>query len=158
MGDNTRMTRVYRSRVDWWLGAVLAAGGGVSLVSSVAALVAGAPPAPALLGIVAGVGLPCWLLLGTTYALDDTTLRVRSGPLRWRIPLADITGTAPTSNPLSSPALSLRRLRIEYGAGRSLMISPRDEDDFLRELGARSARARERREPALGAGREPSAS
>jgi hypothetical protein len=158
MRDNTRMTRVYRSRVDWWLGAVLAIGGGIALVSGVTALVAGAPAVPALLGIVVGGGLPCWLLLGTTYELDDTMLRVRCGPLRWRIPLAEITGTAPTSNPLSSPALSLRRLRIEYGAGRWLMISPRDEDDFLRELGVRSTRARERRAPAVGAGGGRSAS
>jgi hypothetical protein len=43
----------------------------------------------------------------------------------------DITAITPTSNPLSSPALSLDRLRIDYGKGRSVMISPRDKQGFL---------------------------
>jgi hypothetical protein len=40
----------------------------------------------------------------------------------------------PTRNPLSSPALSLDRLRIEYGQGRAIMISPADKGPFLRAL------------------------
>jgi hypothetical protein len=38
---------------------------------------------------------------------------------------------------LTSPAFSLDRLRIEYGRGRWIMISPRDKDGFLRELEVR---------------------
>lgn len=48
--------------------------------------------------------------------------------------LEDIERVSRTSNPLSSPALSLKRLRIEYGGGRSEMMSPDDEEAFLREL------------------------
>jgi hypothetical protein len=61
-------------------------------------------------------------------------LVVRSGPFKWCIPIADITSITPTSNPLSSPALSLDRLRIEYGRGHLLMISPRDKEQFVRDL------------------------
>jgi hypothetical protein len=139
------MTRVFRSRVDGWLAVLLVLAMAITLTTSLAALAAGGPAWPAGFGLLLGFGLPAWIVLSTRYTLDDTTLHVRSGPFSWRIPLAEVTGTAQTSNPLSSPALSLRRLRIDYGAGRSLMISPRDEDDFVRELETRSARARERR-------------
>ena len=81
-----------------------------------------------------GVGLPLWLLLGTRYILEPDQLLVRSGPFRWRVPIADIVRITPTTNPLSSPALSLDRLRIEYGRGSAIMISPRDKDRFLRDL------------------------
>jgi hypothetical protein len=39
-----------------------------------------------------------------------------------------------TRNPLSSPAMSLDRLRIEYGQGKAIMISPEPRAEFLRQL------------------------
>jgi len=81
-----------------------------------------------------GTGLPLWLLLSTRYTLGYGQLVVLSGPFKWRIPVADITSITPTSNPLSSPALSLDRLRIDYGKGKSLMISPRDKEQFVRDM------------------------
>jgi len=101
---------VFPSKVDTWLVVVLAA------------------------AILIGAALPAWLLMATHYTLEDTELRVRSGPFRWSVPIREITAITPTRNPLSSPALSLDRLRIDYGRGRSLMISPADKDGFLREL------------------------
>jgi hypothetical protein len=43
--------------------------------------------------------------------------------------------------PGMAPALSLDRLRIDYGDGRSLMISPADKQGFLCDFAARRARA-----------------
>jgi hypothetical protein len=83
-----------------------------------------------------GVLLPAWLLLGTDYVLDQEHLKIRCGPFRWSIPVREIRHVEPTRNPLSSPALSLDRLRIEYGNGKSLMISPRDTEQFLADLDA----------------------
>lgn len=136
-----RKARVYRSRIDPWVLAVLipamAAAAYVALQSF-----ASNPFVPwsfsALIAVV-GVGLPLWLLLATYYRFDGPDLVVRSGPFRWRIPLVAITGVTPTSELLSSPALSLDRLKITYGQGRSIMISPRDKQDFLRELELRRA-------------------
>ena len=85
---------------------------------------------------VIGVGLPIWLLLSTRYMLEPRQLRVQSGPFKWHIKVADITSITPSSNALSSPALSLDRLRIDYGSGRSLMISPRNKEQFLRDIEA----------------------
>jgi hypothetical protein len=44
-------------------------------------------------------------------------------------------------DPGTGPALSLDRLRIEYGSGRALMISPAEKQRFLRDLAARRARS-----------------
>ena len=53
------------------------------------------------------------------------------------MPLAAIASVEPTRNPLSSPACSLGRLRIRYGA-KQIMISPLDRVGFLRALAARA--------------------
>ena len=81
------------------------------------------------------LAFPLWTLVGTWYALDSNALYVRSGPFRWTISLREIHSvTAARDYMRSSPALSLDRLRIEYGSGRSIMISPRDKEAFMRDL------------------------
>ncbi len=131
------MATVYRSKIDVWLMAVLAMAIAGSLLAALTVLSVRSPTAWAIAALTAivGAGLPLWLLLATHYTLERGQLVVRSGPFTWRIPVADITSITPTSNPLSSPALSLDRLRIEYGQGRSLMISPRDKEQFVRDIG-----------------------
>jgi hypothetical protein len=79
-------------------------------------------------------GFVLWVMLGTYYEIEGNRLLVRSGPFRWRIPINEIEEMTPTHNPLSSPALSLDRLRIEYSGGRSVMISPEDKDRFIAEI------------------------
>ncbi|MFQ5610075.1 MAG: PH domain-containing protein [Woeseiaceae bacterium] len=42
----------------------------------------------------------------------------------------------PTRNPLSSPALSLDRLKITYGPkNRKVLVSPADKESFVQALG-----------------------
>jgi membrane protein YdbS with pleckstrin-like domain len=131
-------TETYRSKVDTWLLWVLWSTPAVVLVAAGSAAWSGALPIPVALLVVASASLlPWWLIRSTRYELSETTLRVRSGPWRWDIPITDIRAIVPTRSPLSSPALSLERLRIEYGTGRSLMISPVDPERFLRALEAR---------------------
>lgn len=105
-------------------GTLLAAGprGGIALVA---------------LMLLAGVILPAWVLLGTGYHFEGRTLVVRGGPFRWRIPVQEVYAVRPTRGALSSPALSLDRLRIEYGEDRALQISPRDVAAFMQEMQAR---------------------
>jgi len=87
--------------------------------------------------LLLGVGLPMWLLVATDYRFEGKTLLVRGGPFRWRIRVHEINTVRPTQNLLSSPALSPDRLCIDYGDGKSLMISPCEVDTFLCELQAR---------------------
>jgi hypothetical protein len=50
------------------------------------------------------------------------------------VPIDSIEKVEATRSPLSSPALSLDRLRINYGK-RRIMVSPSDRAGFLRAIG-----------------------
>jgi hypothetical protein len=132
------MQRTYRSKVD----------GKIALVvgSAVAVLVVAGATLPdrsheASVAVHAAslfcLALCVWTLLGTYYVIDSTTLVVRSGPFHWSVPLREIRSVQPTRDVRSGPALSFDRLRIEYGAGRVLLISPREKDAFLADLARR---------------------
>jgi hypothetical protein len=87
-------------------------------------------------GIVVGIFI-IWLMTPLYYEITQSELNVRSGPMRWSIPLKSIAEVCLTRSPLSSPALSLDRLLIKYENGKGaseLMISPKDQIAFLQEL------------------------
>jgi hypothetical protein len=126
----------FRSKVDWWFGAVLlisaaASAMAIGIVAVVESPLLALAVSPLLL---LSVGLPVWLLLATRYTFNAADLDVRCGPFAWRVPLREIRAVTATRNPLSSPALSLDRLRIDFGGMNSIMISPEDKEGFLREL------------------------
>ena len=79
-----------------------------------------------------------WLPFSASYTLTATDLLVRAAFFRWRVPLDQIIEVFPTHNPLSSPALSLDRLRVNYQrpSGRTwwVMISPKEKKQFLDDL------------------------
>jgi membrane protein YdbS with pleckstrin-like domain len=72
------------------------------------------------------------------YKITASSLLIQSGLLmRYEIPLSSIKRVQPTRNPLSAPAWSLDRLRIDYkdkDRSRFALISPKDKEAFLREL------------------------
>jgi uncharacterized membrane protein YdbT with pleckstrin-like domain len=128
-------TQTFRSKVDTWLVLVLGASVFIVMFTVVAATRSGEMSwAAGFAAVLVAAGLPLWIFSTTRYELSRESLIVRSGPFRWNIPVADITTVTPTRNPLSSPALSLDRLRIEYGQGRVVMISPSDRHSFVRAL------------------------
>lgn len=77
------------------------------------------------------------LLRSTYYQIDGGTLLIRSSFLTWRVPIAEIRAVTPTHSALSSPALSLDRLRIDYGS-KAIMVSPEDQRRFIEALRARN--------------------
>ncbi len=126
----------YRSTIDTWLLAVSIAAVSICLLLIFFALTA-APVEQRwliLISAIVGISIPLWFLLSTTYTLAPGRLIIRSGPFKWIHNPADIKHVTPTRNPLSSPVLSLDRLRIEFNDNRSVMISPADKEGFLREL------------------------
>jgi len=136
-------TTTFKSKIDAWLWVVLVISAGACFV---AAMFLAAPDSLALrlnafVLVMVGSVLPIWILTSTRYTFTATDLDVRCGPFRWRVPLRDIRTVTPTKNPLSSPALSLDRLRIDYGRNRWIMVSPRDRERFLSELEARGVAA-----------------
>lgn len=80
------------------------------------------------------VGLIAWVNFGTYYIVDETELKIISGPFRWSVPIGEIHRITPTRAPWSSPALSLNRLRIEYGNKKQILVSPERRDEFIRRL------------------------
>ena len=75
------------------------------------------------------------VLFRTYYQVDGNNLRIVSGPFHWNVPIDQISSVERTRNPLSSPALSLDRLRIRYAGKKSIMISPADRQRFMKALG-----------------------
>jgi hypothetical protein len=132
--------RWYPSKVDWWLAIILVAGPLASLGGFASALSNGSGVAVAGLGVAVFAAIYLGLVFPMRYGIDDTHVIVRHGLIRQRIPLRDITQVYETRSPLSSPALSLDRIRIVFGTGmfKSAMISPAAKQEFLAEL----ARAR----------------
>lgn len=122
------MAVTFRSKIDWWLAIPFAIAFGGMLLSAYVSVMLGSWLM--LLLPLACLAFFSWIIFGTFYHIEDDNLLVRSGPFRWRIAIKDIRRIIPTHNPLSSPALSLDRLRIEYGNGRSIMVSPADKEGF----------------------------
>jgi len=136
------MAQIYFSRIDTWLALLLA---GVVVLCVAITLLSIPKGTTAVLAslpsLLIGAGLPVWLFINTSYTLTDSSLLVRSGPFRWTVPVAEITKVMPTNSVLSSPALSLDRLRIEYSRGKVVMISPKLKEEFLQDLNARRRKA-----------------
>ena len=57
---------------------------------------------------------------------------------RWRIPLVEIQRVSPSQDLSAAPALSIKRLKIEYvqeGKAKFVMVSPKDQQAFAQALG-----------------------
>ena len=67
------------------------------------------------------------------YQIDASVLTVRSGFTRTRIPISQILTIKPSWIPLSSSALSVDSLRIDYLA-TFIFISPKDKKSFINDL------------------------
>lgn len=130
--------RAFAAKIDMWI-LVLVAGSSIVCLFVSASVVVSEVPGRYMIAVVLLVSSASslWILLSTSYTLHGGELRVRCGPFRWTVPLSEIRDVRSTRNPLSSPAPSLDRLRIDYGTGRWIMISPCDKQSFLRELEAR---------------------
>ena len=137
---------VYHSKKDWWLMALVWFG--VLLPSLIGIY---------LLIVENGSGDAGWTMLFTSvfiagvvlvltyplyYEIREANLIVRCGVLvRKEIPLSSIVEARPTTDPLSAPAWSLDRVRIDYrkNGGRGfVLISPDDKLEFIRELADRT--------------------
>jgi len=128
---------LHRSKVDTWLLATLVFSAAVSIAAAGFILYIESSPVTwvaAIFTTIAGAGLPIWLLTSTYYKLESGSLLVSCGPFKFNIRLADITSITQSRSLLSSPALSVDRLRIGYGSGKSLMISPSDKEQFLKDI------------------------
>lgn len=144
--SSSRPSRTYRSKVDGGILAIL----GLAIVAMLAAPITAwlntGNARAALVGLVMlpAIGFIAWIVTGTSYTLAGRELIVRCGPFRWRIDVSDIRSITPARgigvrirSSRSSPALSMDRLEIIYGGGKSLMISPAEKETFLKDIASR---------------------
>jgi uncharacterized membrane protein YdbT with pleckstrin-like domain len=132
----------YKSKKDAWLMGVFAFAFLITIFSLVRTIIitSGAlqqgvwVSVVVVVAVLTFVGILIWPLY---YEITPSELFVRSGLLHWEIPLKSIQQVCPTHNMLTSPALSLDRLRIDYsqnGKECFMLISPKDKPGFLRDL------------------------
>ena len=127
----------FNSKVDGWLIPVVV----IAIAGMLAAFVAVVTDdTPLWLKLVVSFtsvlfcGFLFAVLMSTYYVVADGVLRIVSGPFRWKVAISDIVEITPTRNPVSSPALSLDRLKITYGSRRFVLVSPADKDGFNRAI------------------------
>lgn len=135
----------YKSKTDWWLAVIiwgsmlLTIGIGVyALATEVLSLV------ELFILILLTILLPLgilWMWFTTFYVIDEQDLIIRYGPFKQKISLQLIKSMQKTMNPLSSPALSLKRMEITYGQYDFVLISPINRDQFMKELSTRCPNA-----------------
>ena len=90
--------------------------------------------------MIGAAALAMWITFTTYYELEHDALVAHSGPFSWRIPLAAIIAVRPSDSSRSGPAMSMDRLEITYGDGRSILVSPADQSGFLAMLHRRVPR------------------
>lgn len=128
-------SKVYPAKIDWWLWLIL-------MIASPGLIVFGAltwstNQTEALILIGAGifdailVGL---LLFPCFYAIEDSTLLIRFGVFRYRVPIKGIESLTLTTNPISAPAPSLQRVEIRMKTGKFYLVSPIDREGFIKEV------------------------
>lgn len=75
------------------------------------------------------------MFLTTYYIIDGKTLKIKCGFLcNKSVDIGSIRKITETNNPISSPATSLGRLEIKYNKYDSVIISPKDKNDFINSL------------------------
>ncbi|ETR94271.1 PH domain-containing protein [Acinetobacter lactucae] len=132
----------FRSKIDWWLLLIFIVTTAIIVMKIYEAnhnysLASNFPYLIFYSLIILIIWLP---IFNTYYVVENNTLIIKSLLFSWKININDITQIEPTHNPLSSPALSLDRLKIYYmknGEVTSVMISPKDKETFLQAINKR---------------------
>ena len=131
--------QTFRSKKDWWIVGFIVAATGILLQMLWSMQLRGTLAEYPEHGIVYAltIAIMWWPLLNTRYIVTQDQLIIHSMFLKWTILKTDIQKMSPTNNPLSSPALSLDRLQIDYqkdGKNKSVLVSPKDKEKFLQAL------------------------
>lgn len=73
-----------------------------------------------------------WIWFGTKYYILDEVLIIKCGPFKEKIKISNIKSIKKTRNHFSSPSLSLDRIEIRHGYSGISLISPKDENNFIK--------------------------
>lgn len=123
------MKRTFHTKVDAWLVVVMALPVlfiGYELIIDFSWFLL--LPFAFIIAIYA-VTLPCY------YTIESQHLKIRTEIIiKKNIDIQQISRIAESNDPISSPAMSLKRLRIDFGQGDYILISPQNRKAFIELL------------------------
>jgi hypothetical protein len=130
---------VFRSKKDWWLLAFVICMSGLLLQLLLTMQAKGTMQQYPLhtTVYVLTILILWWPLWSTRYSINKDQLIIKSLWLSWQIPLSAIQSIQPTDHSIIAPALSLKRLRIDYtdaGVQKFVLVSPKDQTAFIQVL------------------------
>ncbi len=144
--EKTEQGVVYRTAVDWWLGLLL---GGCEILMiwvAIEPILKTGEIAWGTLLMAIGFSIIIIPLFGIRYVLYEEHLLVSMSIYgKARVRYADIVEIKKTHNPLSSAAMSLDRIQIDYleeGVHRMILISPVKTKAFIKEIESKRERSK----------------
>ena len=131
--------QVFRSKKDWWLVAFVICMSGLLIQLLLTMQAKGTLQQYSLHSAVYMLTIVVlwWPIFNTKYVIQSNQLHIRSLFLKWTIPLEQITKVTPTTNSVASPALSLKRLKVEYqqeGKSKFILVSPKHPQTFCQAI------------------------
>lgn len=74
-------------------------------------------------------------ILGTVYSIENGKLIIKVGLFKYKpIDILEIKEVSKTNSIISAPASSFDRIEIKYGKYDEVVISPKDQSEFVDEL------------------------
>ncbi len=127
--------QTFRSKKDWWVLAFVIWMSGLLIQSLLTMYAKGTMPAcPVHTGVYfITIFVLWWPAFNTRYQVDAERLQIRCMFLKWDIPRDSIQKISKTNNSVASPALSLKRLKIDYlqaGKPKFVLVSPQRSDQI----------------------------
>jgi hypothetical protein len=121
--------KIYKSKVDWWLGLVLV----YPIFRSVALIIEG--EWIGYIGIALCLLFIVFISISTRYIISENHLIVKCMFIvNDKIEISKIRKIEKTNSILSSPALSLDRIAIKFNKYDEVYISPKERQAFIDEL------------------------
>lgn len=132
--------QTFRSKKDWWVLAFVICMSGLLIQLLLTMYAKGTMSAfPVHTGVYfITIFVLWWPVFNTRYQVDAERLQIRCMFLKWDIPRDSIQKISKTNNSVASPALSLKRLKIDYlqaGQPKFVLVSPQDQTKFSQALG-----------------------
>ena len=86
-----------------------------------------------LLSLLA-IGFLILIWFGTGYRIENETIKIKNGPFKWMVKIQDINSISKRRTLLATPSLSIDWLVLHYGKYGEMLLSPKDESEFIELL------------------------
>ena len=131
--------QVFHSKKDWWVVAFIICMSGLLIQLLLTMQAKGTMQQyPVHSAVYILTVLLLWWSFNTRYQISVEQLNIRSMFVRWQIPLQNIQRISSSQDLSAAPALSIKRLKIEYlqdGKTKFVMVSPKDPQAFAKAIG-----------------------